>query len=172
MVIGHGQLVMSATNGSIHSFRVPQKCSIPEQIWNENLFQVQQRVLWRGRFPWEEWQPTGAQVQLCADVLWPPNLVLSKVCKHYMLYFAWLCLTAWLCSTFTVFLGPTGLYWALLWHKRSWKSVFEVSSQCMQAVWLVLHTACLQLLGNFKHTFPTPFGVLSKKFFLESAHRG
>ena len=35
----------------------------------------------------------------------------------------------------------------------------------------IIHTAlfgklaCLDWLGNFKHTFPTPFGVLSKKFF-------
>ena len=44
-----------------------------------------------------------------------------------------------------------------------WTSVLEVSSQCRQAVCKTSHTACLQLLGNFKHTFPTPFGALSKK---------
>ena len=41
--------------------------------------------------------------------------------------------------------------------------MLEVSSQSRQAVCKTSHTACLQLLGNFKHTCPTPFGVQSKK---------
>ena len=50
--------------------------------------------------------------------------------------------------------------------------MFEVSQQLQAGCVASFTHSQPALAGNFKHTCPTPFGVLSKKKFLEVAHRG
>ena len=55
----------------------------------------------------------------------------------------------------------------------SWSLAYDIWSKMSRIqLPIVWETSLPALAGNFKHTFPTPFGVQAKKSFLEVAHRG